>query len=68
MTDGTGSLGGDMRVECVAECGQVQMTVDPVELAASLDHPNGAPTQRHGAVCQFFMLLNLWTCSAFTLT
>ncbi len=50
MTDGTDSFGGDMRVQHGAECGQVQVAVDAAELPASLDHPGGAPAQRHSVV------------------
>ena len=63
MTDGTDTLGGDVRLERGAQRGQVQVAVDPAELATGFDHPGGAPAQRHGAVlpvlamvpfCQFF--------------
>src|SRR5665648_427314 len=50
MTDGTDSLCGDIRVERNAEPWQVQVAVDAAELLAGLDHPGGAPAQRHGAV------------------
>jgi hypothetical protein len=35
-------------VERVAQGSQVQVTVDPAELFASLDHSGGAPAQRLG--------------------
>src|SRR5450756_3072542 len=50
MADGTDSLCGDIRVERNAEPWQVQVAVDAAELLAGLDHPGGAPAQRHGAV------------------
>jgi len=50
MTHGTDSLRGDVRIERDAERGQVQVAVDASELLARLEHPGGAPAQRHGAV------------------
>src|SRR3954454_12138513 len=38
---------GDLGVERDAQLGQVQVAVDPAELLAGLDHPGGAPAQRH---------------------
>src|ERR1700732_4038367 len=40
--------------ERCAERRQVQMTVDAAELLAGLDHPGGAPAQRHLSVAPAF--------------
>src|SRR3954463_10614406 len=48
MTGGTDRLGDAF--EGVAQRPQVHVPVDATELLAGLDHPRGAPAQRHGAV------------------
>lgn len=48
VTGGTDRLGDAL--QCVAQRSQVHAPVDPADLLAGLDHPGGAPAQRHRAV------------------
>ena len=48
MAGGTDRF-GDL-LQRVAQGSQVHVAVDAAELLAGLDHPRGAPAQRHGAV------------------
>src|SRR4051794_29522476 len=47
IVHGGADSSGDFGVERGAQLGQVQVTVDPTELLAGLDHAGGAPAQRH---------------------
>ncbi len=44
--DGSDIL-GDLALQGGAQRGQVQVAVDAAELLAGLEHPGGAPAQRH---------------------